>query len=113
LYDPSQSVAPGVLAGVDEPLFADVAWSHLQPVYSLLLNCQQANPGDSRFGLPFCKLMVGNLRASDRNERDIVLLYLSRHITARRENQGPVLSKFYYLLRMCLNEAISAWLTIG
>jgi serine/threonine-protein phosphatase 2A regulatory subunit B' len=102
-------VPPSLLAGIDEPVFADVAWSHLQPVYSLLLKYQQANPRDSRFDLRFCKLMIGNLHASDRNERELVLLYISRYIAARRENQCPVLSKFHYMLHLYLEGAICPW----
>jgi hypothetical protein len=102
-------ISTSLLASFDEPIFADVAWSHLQPVYSLLLKYQQANPGDRRFDLSFCKLMVGNLRAPDRNERELVILYLSRYVAVRRENQGPLLSKFHYLLHLYLDGAICPW----
>jgi hypothetical protein len=97
---------PVLLSTISEPPMAEIAWPHLQLVYSLLLKYQQANPADARFNLAFCSRIVRNLNAPDKNERDLVLLYIERYVSTHHADQGAVLKLFHHLLNLYLERAI-------
>jgi hypothetical protein len=90
---------PVLLSGTEEPVLTDIAWPHLSLVYGILLKYQQANIVNNPLGHEFFVKLLGNLAAPDRNEREIVLIYIERHVAAHRRDQEMAFARFSSVLK--------------
>jgi serine/threonine-protein phosphatase 2A regulatory subunit B' len=90
---------PMLLSGIEEPNLTDVAWPHLSLVYGILLKYQQANLVNNPLGHEFFVKLLGNLAAPDRNERELVLTYVKRHVAANRRDLEMAFVKFSNVLK--------------